>query len=78
MNMAPGEEWPLRPRLLLVILIWNAVIIFGGGAVFRHTPGPLAARLLVLVACIAVVAFLMYLTHWRMISRPPQRSRSER
>ena len=69
MGMAPGEDWPLRPRLLFVMLFWNAVIIFGAGAVLRHTPGPLTTRLLVLVVCIAVTAILMYLTHRRMASR---------
>ena len=48
-------------------VVWQAIIIFGGMAVLRLTPGPVAAAIAAMLAYVAAVGIAMYLVEkrWR-------------
>ena len=62
------EAMRLRVSFLMLVF-WTAIIIFGSGAVFRNTPGPLVNAIAALAAYIAAVVIAMYLIHLRGASR---------
>ena len=49
--------------------VWQAIMIFGGMAVLRLTPGPVAAAMVAMLAYVAAVGIAMYLVEKRWRSR---------
>ena len=67
------DRQPLTPRRFLARLarnaVYSALIIFGGGAVLRSTPGPVPVAIAAMLAYVAVIGIAMYLTEKRWASR---------
>ena len=66
--MSTRRAWPMR-RALLMRLVLQAILLFGGIAVIRLTPGPVAAVIAATVAYVSVVGIAMYLVEKRWPSR---------
>ena len=58
-----------RSLAWLMRLVLQAILLFGGIAVIRLTPGPLAAVIAATLAFVAVVVIAMYLAEKRWPSR---------
>ena len=63
------DRQPLSMRRSLIMLmrqaVWCAMIVFGGMALLRLTPGPVAAAIAALLAFAAAVGIAMYLVEKR-------------
>ena len=58
-----------RSLAWLMRLVLQAILLFGGIAVIRLTPGPVAAVIAATLAFVAVVVIAMYLAEKRWPSR---------
>ncbi len=58
-----------RSLAWLVRLVLQAILLFGGIAVIRLTPGPVAAVIAATLAFVAVVVIAMYVAEKRWPSR---------
>ena len=67
------DRQPSSMRRSLIMLmrqaVWSAMIVFGGMALLRLTPGPVAAAIAALLAFAAAVGIAMYLVEKRAASR---------
>ena len=48
-------------RTFVFLLVWNAIIIFGGLAVLRSAPGPTWAGVVLMFSFVAAMGIGMYL-----------------
>ena len=59
----------LSRSLVLRMLVWHVLIIFGGLILLRVAPGPAMATIAVTLAYLAAVGTVMYFVEMRVASR---------